>query len=232
MLSALVRVAYRGRLDPHEHAIIIPESSLSPWRFDEGFNAAYEQIRAFTLVDEMRLYELWALAGQLDSVPGDIIEIGVWRGGSGCLLAMQGAQGERPATVYLCDTFAGVVHAGAGRPDLRRRRARRHLDRTGRVTGPVARSRQRRAAGGHVPRRDRPPGRGSPLQAGPPRRRRVRIDQGIGGMAVASTRARWCRRRRRLRRRRDGRCTQSRRRVRPERRAAGCSTTSTGTPFW
>jgi O-methyltransferase len=116
MLSALVRVAYRGRLDPHEHAIIIPESSLSPWRFDEGFNGAYERIRAFTLVDEMRLYELWALAGQLNSVPGDIIEIGVWRGGSGCLLAMQAAQGNNPATVYLCDTFAGVVHAGAEDP--------------------------------------------------------------------------------------------------------------------
>ena len=69
-LSALVRVAYRGRLDPHEHAIIIPESSLSPWRFDEGFNAAYERIRAFTLVDEMRLYELWALAGQLNPCAG------------------------------------------------------------------------------------------------------------------------------------------------------------------
>jgi O-methyltransferase len=68
------------------------------------------------LVDEMRLSELWSLAGQLASTPGDIIEIGVWRGGSGCLLAVQSARGGSPATVFLCDTFAGVVHAGAEDP--------------------------------------------------------------------------------------------------------------------
>ena len=115
-LSATVRVAYRGRLDPGSHSIIIPESSLSPWRSDAEFRATLRQIDGFTLVDEMRLYELWQLAGQLASVDGDILEVGVWRGGSGCLLAQRSASIGNESTVFLCDTFSGVVNAGAEDP--------------------------------------------------------------------------------------------------------------------
>ena len=64
-LSGVVRLAYRGRLDPTRHAIIIPESSLSPWRSDQAFRAVCAKIEGFTLVDEMRLYELWNLAAEL-----------------------------------------------------------------------------------------------------------------------------------------------------------------------
>jgi O-methyltransferase len=111
-LSGVVRLAYRGRLDPQCHAIIIPESSLSPWRSDEAFRETLAKIEPFTLVDEMRLYELWRFAAELATVPGDILEVGVWRGGSGCLVASQSARSGSDATVYLCDTFSGVVKAG------------------------------------------------------------------------------------------------------------------------
>jgi O-methyltransferase len=111
-LSGVVRIAYRGRLDPKSHAIIIPESSLSPWRSDEAFRETLSKIEGFTLVDEMRLYELWHLTAELATVPGDILEVGVWRGGSGCLMASQSARSGSDATVYLCDTFSGVVKAG------------------------------------------------------------------------------------------------------------------------
>jgi O-methyltransferase len=115
-LSGAVRLAYRGRLDPRRHAIIIPESSLSPWRFDDGFREIYRQVDGYSLVDEMRLYELWDLARQVASLPGDILEVGVWRGGSGCLLAAQEQRSGGGGTVYLCDTFAGVVKAGTEDP--------------------------------------------------------------------------------------------------------------------
>jgi len=42
---------------------------------------------------------------------GDILEIGVWRGGTGCLLAARCK--ESASKVYLCDTFLGVVKASA-----------------------------------------------------------------------------------------------------------------------
>ena len=115
-LSGLVRLAYPGRFDRHRHTVIIPESSLSPWRFDAAFRDMHRKIERFSLVDEMRLYELWQLTGELASVPGDIIEVGVWRGGSGCLIAAQSQRTSSDARIYLCDTFKGVVKAGAEDP--------------------------------------------------------------------------------------------------------------------
>src|SRR5262249_39195283 len=115
-LSTVVRFAYPGRLERNRHGIIIPESSLSPWRYDQAFRDVYQQIDAFSLLDEMRLYELWHLTGQLSSVRGDIIEVGVWRGGSGCLIAAASQRSRSDARVYLCDTFAGVVKAGIQDP--------------------------------------------------------------------------------------------------------------------
>ena len=53
-LSGLVRLAYPGRFDRHRHTVIIPESSLSPWRFDANFRNMHRKIGRFSLVDEMR----------------------------------------------------------------------------------------------------------------------------------------------------------------------------------
>jgi O-methyltransferase len=84
-------------------------ATYSPWLSDREFMSAYEAIVDFTLVDTYRCYELWDLARQSIDVSGAILEVGVWRGGTGCLLAM-----SSPAkSVYLADTFKGVVKAGA-----------------------------------------------------------------------------------------------------------------------
>jgi O-methyltransferase len=69
---------------------------------------AYEIIKDFTLVDRARCYELWNLAKQSIKVDGAILEVGVWRGGTGCLLAMSAPT----KSIYLADTFEGVVKAG------------------------------------------------------------------------------------------------------------------------
>lgn len=83
-------------------------ATYSPWLSDREFLKAYEVVKAFTLVDIYRCYELWDLAKQASSMEGSILEVGAWRGGTGCLLAL-----ASPAkTVYLADTFSGVVKAG------------------------------------------------------------------------------------------------------------------------
>src|SRR4029078_3382246 len=74
---------------------------------------ALEDVRANTLVDEYRCWELWNLVGQTPALPkGDIVEVGVWRGGTGCLMARRMMLDGSAGTVHLCDTFAGVVKAG------------------------------------------------------------------------------------------------------------------------
>lgn len=93
------------------HQQIIPFASYSPWENDSDFLEAYEIIKDFTLVDKYRCYELWDTVRQLAPMAGDILEVGVWRGGTGALIARaSGIKGE--AVVYLCDTFEGVVKAG------------------------------------------------------------------------------------------------------------------------
>ncbi len=93
---------------------IFPNASYAPWNKDELFLDTYSKITDFTLVDKYRCYELWTLVEQTSKLDeGCLIEIGVWRGGTGALIAQQAKNCSINDTVYLCDTFKGVVKAGA-----------------------------------------------------------------------------------------------------------------------
>jgi O-methyltransferase len=94
------------------HSTLRPQATYAPWLADHAFNAAYQMVREHTLVDLYRCYELWTLAGRLAQLRGDVIEIGVWRGGTGALIAKQIQTVAPDRTVYLCDTFSGVVGVG------------------------------------------------------------------------------------------------------------------------
>lgn len=74
--------------------------------------SAYQAVFDYTLVDIYRCYELWTLVEQSQKIPGAIIEVGVWRGGTGALLARKAQLCGSTEKVYLCDTFTGVVKAG------------------------------------------------------------------------------------------------------------------------
>jgi O-methyltransferase len=89
------------------HSRIVPTATYSPWFSDEQFSAVYEKVKEHTLVDVHRCYELWTLAKNVAEIPGSILEVGVWRGGTGALLAAASPS----KAVYLGDTFHGVVKA-------------------------------------------------------------------------------------------------------------------------
>ena len=93
------------------HSIVRPQATYSPWLADPEFLETYRAIsegpEPHTLVDRFRCYELWQLAGR--PIAGDVLEIGVWRGGTGCLMAKKVKSVAPDRTVFLCDTFAGVV---------------------------------------------------------------------------------------------------------------------------
>lgn len=95
----------------YPHSALISRATYSPWYHDAAFMKVYDTIKSATLVDIYRCYELWTLLGQLGQVPGDAIEVGVWKGGTGGLIASRLSHSERPKKVYLCDTFIGVVKA-------------------------------------------------------------------------------------------------------------------------
>ena len=100
-------------LDPARDSVLLSWATYSPWLLDAEFTACHRTIRAYTLVDLYRCYELWHLLGQTRELKGDILEVGTWRGGTGCLLGRRAMLLGLPARVYLCDTFEGVVKTSA-----------------------------------------------------------------------------------------------------------------------
>lgn len=92
---------------PYEE--IKPLSNYSPWKTDIDFINVYNNIKNNTLVDKYRCYELWSLIEQVSKLSGSIIEIGVWKGGTGALIAKKAQLCGIEDSIYLCDTFSGVV---------------------------------------------------------------------------------------------------------------------------
>ncbi len=111
-LFAVRRRLTEKNLDPARDSVIISWATYSPWLRDEGFRACHAAIRDNTLVDLFRCWELWHLLAQVAAVPGDVLEVGTWRGGTGALLGRRAADLGLPAEIHLCDTFTGVVKAG------------------------------------------------------------------------------------------------------------------------
>ena len=82
-------------------------SSLEP-----EFRALYEQCREYTMTSWERLYALYEAVQYVveNGVPGDIVECGVWRGGSMKLAAqVLLALGVTDRTLFLYDTFEGMT---------------------------------------------------------------------------------------------------------------------------
>lgn len=92
---------------------LIAVPRYAPWLVDPAFGAIHSQIAQHTLVDRFRCYELYHLVHEVRSVPGDICEVGVWRGGTGAILAAAASRWKPDSKVYLCDTFRGVVKVSA-----------------------------------------------------------------------------------------------------------------------
>jgi O-methyltransferase len=88
---------------------IVTSSTYMPWNHDLEWQQMWPEFREHTLVDDMRCYELWQLVPQVAPLDGCLIEVGVWRGGTGALIAHRANRAGISAPVYLCDTFAGVV---------------------------------------------------------------------------------------------------------------------------
>ncbi len=108
----------KQRQYPTGYGEVRPLATYSPWESDPNFSLFYRQIEKNTMIDKMRCYELCQLLLETAPLQGDILEVGVWRGGSGALLCAYSniTPGLQDTHVYLADTFMGVVKAGARDP--------------------------------------------------------------------------------------------------------------------
>lgn len=116
----LRRVHQEDLSNDRTYDLVLPRATYSPWNKDPSFKQLHKRIQQSTLVDEYRCFELWEIVKQVAKLPeGDMIEIGVWRGGTGMLIAQQAKNCGMASRVFLCDTFAGVVKAGENDTDYK-----------------------------------------------------------------------------------------------------------------
>tara|TARA_A100001388_G_scaffold246652_1_gene205782 strand:- start:47 stop:1096 length:1050 start_codon:yes stop_codon:yes gene_type:complete len=108
-------------------------NTYAPWLDDTGFRQYLEKVippyynsaveeklsgipntgdNTKTLVDVYRCWTLWEALRGVKDIDGDCIEIGVYRGGTSALMLHSLEFFNQSGTVYLCDTFSGVVKAG------------------------------------------------------------------------------------------------------------------------
>mgnify|MGYP006076813765 CR=1 FL=1 len=104
------KIVWQNSPSKKTHQRIFTNATYSPWIDNKNFQKIYSIVKDHTLLDKFRLYELFELVKQTNDVEGDILEIGVYKGGSGILLAKASVNLKK--TVYLLDTFEGVVKAG------------------------------------------------------------------------------------------------------------------------
>ena len=107
LLDLLRKTRFTTLKTGYSQSQVIPHASYSPWLDDEAFNTTYAAVKSHTLVDIYRCYELHTLARQAAAHPGDLVEIGVWRGGTAALIGCAAPT----KTLHLFDTFEGVAKA-------------------------------------------------------------------------------------------------------------------------
>lgn len=80
--------------------------ALSLWDNDTEFKSIFSRIASKTLVDQVRCFMLYQFSKQVVSLPGDVCEVGVYKGGTAKLLAKIFSKYNK--TLHLFDTFAGM----------------------------------------------------------------------------------------------------------------------------
>lgn len=98
-----------SRLVDHGWGVTPPEQHLID--LEPEFLTIWNQVQTFTMTSVERGYALWQAVRYLvlSGIPGELVECGVWKGGS-CMImahALSGLETERD--IHLYDTFSGMT---------------------------------------------------------------------------------------------------------------------------
>jgi O-methyltransferase len=97
----LLRAGFQLQRLPSGPPIVIPF-----WDEDAAFDTLNRQLAGYTLVDKTRCYMLYQCAKQAAGIPGDVAEVGVYRGGTARLICQ--TIGPTGKAIHLFDTFQGM----------------------------------------------------------------------------------------------------------------------------
>ena len=91
------------------YQFIIPYSTYAPWINSIDFLTTFKSLSKYALTPILQAWELYNLTQETEKVVGDVIEIGVFKGGTASIIAKKLKEMDSSRKLYLCDTFAGVV---------------------------------------------------------------------------------------------------------------------------
>lgn len=86
-----------------------------PWDMDQEFAGIFEKTLPYSMTSTANRYALYKAIQYLKKhqIPGDIVECGVWRGGSSMIAALTLlALGDTTRRLWLYDTFEGTTEPG------------------------------------------------------------------------------------------------------------------------
>jgi O-methyltransferase len=107
-LTARARRVVQGALSRTGHAIVrIDPDAAVPRDMGADFAALYERCRPYTMTSAERMYALHKAARYVTdhSIPGAVVECGVWAGGSSMMAGLSLRDDRR---LFLYDTFEGM----------------------------------------------------------------------------------------------------------------------------
>lgn len=86
---------------------LIPDP-IHVWDTEEEFVSMYDAVRGHTLVSKVRMFMLYQTFLQASMLQGDVVEIGVYRGGTAKLFSLLNKEYKLNKKIHLFDTFGGM----------------------------------------------------------------------------------------------------------------------------
>lgn len=118
-IAALRRLAFRFGYDftlrPMPQNDVKKRAQGIPRDIDPAFLDVFEAAQPYTMTSIESMYGLYgAVRHAVEArIPGDMVECGVWRGGSAMVMALTLLRlGATDRTIWLYDTFAGMTRPG------------------------------------------------------------------------------------------------------------------------
>ena len=112
-LYAYLEDNHRKETRENPYGSLFMPAAYIPWVEDDIFDDACKIANKYSLCGRAKLNYIWRMVGEACKLnQGIFVEVGTWRGGSGCIIAKKVEAENNDGDVYLCDTFTGVVKAG------------------------------------------------------------------------------------------------------------------------
>ena len=107
--------------------LIQPGKRIVPFDMDEEFKEIHKRAQPYSMVSPERLYATYQAIkyAEANSIEGDVVECGVWKGGNSMVMAMALLScNSQHRNIYLYDTFEGMVEPGEKDIDFKGRHSR------------------------------------------------------------------------------------------------------------